>query len=87
MNSDVPKMNKKFRQDRKIPKRDIKMFKNGKNRRKGLFWGAKFSKVKSIGGSPRLGYRHTLGSKKILGIYFFVEKKFFSKFTEKIKKI
>ena len=24
-----------------------------------------------------MGYRHTLGRKKILGIYFFVEKKFF----------
>ena len=53
------------------------MFKNGKNRRKGLFWGAKIQKVKSIGGSPRLGYRHTLGWKKILGIYFLFEKKFF----------
>lgn len=33
-----------------------------KNRRKGVFWGVNFQKVKSIGGSPRVGYRHTLGS-------------------------
>ena len=48
MNTSVPKMNKKFRQDRKNPKKTIKKYKNGKNRRKGVFWGAKFSKVKSI---------------------------------------
>ena len=41
-----------------------------KNRRKGVFWAVNFQKVKSIGGSPRCEPGHTLGWKKILGIYF-----------------
>ena len=54
MNSDVPKMNKKFRQDQKIPKKYIKKYKNGKIAEREFFLGTKIQKVKSIGGeSPR----------------------------------
>ena len=40
MNSDVPKMNKKFSPDRKIPKKYIKKYKNGKIA-EGAFFGAR----------------------------------------------
>ena len=40
MNTSVPKMNKKFRQDRKNPKKTIKKYKNGKIA-EGAFFGAR----------------------------------------------
>ena len=44
MNSDVPKMNKKIRQDRKIPKKYIKKYKNGKIAERGFFWTRNFER-------------------------------------------
>ena len=62
MNTSVPKMNKKIRQDQKNPKRDIKMFKNGKIAERGFFGARNFQRQKVLTGASRLGYRHTLGS-------------------------
>ena len=42
MNSDVPKMNKKFRQDQKIPKMYIKKYKNGKIAERAFFGARNF---------------------------------------------
>ena len=53
MNTSVPKMNKKISQDWKNPKRDIKMFKNGKIAERGLFGARNFQRQKVLGGSPR----------------------------------
>ena len=44
MNSDVPKMNKKFRTDRKIPKKYIKKYKNGKIAERGFFGARNFQR-------------------------------------------
>ena len=78
MNSDVPKMNKKSRPDLRNPKRDIKMFKNGKIAERGFFGARNFERQKVLTGASRLGYRHTLGS---LFSKFFLKKVFFEIFS------
>ena len=44
MNSDVPKMNKKSRQEQRNPKKPTKMFKNGKIAEGGLFGARNFQR-------------------------------------------
>ena len=52
MNSDVPKMNKKFRPERKIPKKYIKKYKNGKIAERGFFGARNFQRQKVLEGVP-----------------------------------